>query len=70
MIREHEQAILAVDLPDEGLRAGDIGVVVMEHGGRGYEVEFFTPDGDTLTVVSVSSDQVYPVSDSDVRPSS
>lgn len=67
MIKEHERAILTDNLPEYGLQAGDIGVVVMVHnGGEGYEVEFFTVDGKTLDVVTVEAGQVRPVSSTDI----
>ncbi|MGZ3379283.1 MAG: DUF4926 domain-containing protein [Isosphaeraceae bacterium] len=47
------------DLPDQGLQAGDLGAVVMEHGdGEGYEVEFVTLSGETVAVVSLLPHQV------------
>jgi hypothetical protein len=62
MIKEHERVVLTVDFPDHGLRAGDVGVVVMVHGeGEGYEVEIFTLDGQTLDVITVEAAQVRPV---------
>jgi hypothetical protein len=69
MIREHERAILTVDLPEFGLQAGDVGVVVhVYRDGQAYEIEFFTLDGDgeTLDVVTVEAEQVRPVSALDV----
>ena len=61
MIRELDQVVLAIDLPGEGLRQGDIGTVVLDHHGKGYEVEFLTLDGDTIAVVTLFPDQVRPV---------
>ena len=61
MIAEHENAVLTVDLPRHGLLRGDVGVVVMVHEDRGYEVEFTTLDGRTVAVVSVDRSQVQPV---------
>jgi hypothetical protein len=67
MIREHERVVMTVDLPQYGLRSGDIGVVVMIHGDHeGYELEVFSADGHTLDVVTVDADQVRPVSRADV----
>ena len=63
MIPELESGKLTVDLPEYGLRAGDRGVVVLIHAGRtieAYEVEFFTPEGETIDVVTVSADQIEP----------
>ncbi len=58
-----ETVVLAYNLPEHQLRDGDIGTVVMVHeGGAGHEVEFATLDGETLAVVTLSADQVRPVS--------
>jgi hypothetical protein len=52
-----EQVVLLVDLPEEGLLAGDVGAVVERHDvpGRetGYSVEFFDMLGNTVTVVTM-----------------
>lgn len=67
MIREHERVVLTVDFPESGLKAGDVGVVVMVHGqGNGYEVEIFTLDGRTLDVITTEAGQVRPVAPSEV----
>lgn len=62
MIQEHERAILTRDIPEQGLKAGDVGTVVhVYHGGTAYEIEFFALDGRTLDVVTVEVGQVRPV---------
>ena len=62
MIREHERVVLTADLPAEALRAGDVGTVIHVHrGGKGYEVEFMTLDGETVAVVTVVASQVRPI---------
>lgn len=66
MITEHDRIVLTGDLPEENLRAGDVGTVVFIHGkGEAYEVEFLTPDGATAAVATVHADQACPVSRSD-----
>ena len=66
-MNEHERVILTIDLPEHGLKAGDVGVVVHVYStGRAYEVEFFTLDGNTLDVITVQAAQVRPVSSRDV----
>jgi len=57
-LKMFQPAILTVDLPEEGLRAGDVGTVVEHHlvpGGteEGYSVEFFDMTGNTVAVVTV-----------------
>jgi hypothetical protein len=62
MIKHLDPVVLTEDLPDEGLQAGDVGCVVFVHdGGKGFEVEFVTLGGETVSVVTVGSDSVRPV---------
>jgi hypothetical protein len=61
MIRELDNVVLTVDLPEHGLKKGDVGTVVLLHDNRGAEVEFMTLGGSTLVVVSLSNTQVRPV---------
>jgi len=66
-IKEHDCVVLTADLPKEKLKAGDVGTVVHIHKGKtAYEVEFTTLDGHTLTVATVGSGQLRPVSRRDV----
>ena len=62
MIRELDSVVLATDLPEYGLKRGDVGTVVLIHGdGKGYEVEFVTLDGETMAVISLPPSQVRPI---------
>ena len=62
MIQELDSVVLTTDLPDYGLKGGDIGTVVLTHrDDKGYEVEFTTLDGETVAVVSLLSSQVRPI---------
>ena len=61
MIKELATVVLTEDLDTHGLKAGDIGTVVLVHSAGGYEVEFMTLDGETLAVASLTSKQVRPV---------
>jgi len=66
-IQEHDRIVLTADLPEEVLRAGDVGTVVHIHrGGEGYEVEFLTLTGETLAVATVLAGQLRAVSKRDV----
>ena len=59
MIKELDSIVLTIDLPEYGLRAGDIGTVVLIHReGAGYEVEFVTLEGETIAVTTLLADQV------------
>lgn len=67
MIRELDSVILNCDLPTLSLLAGDVGTVVMLHaGGKGFEVEFCTLDGETIAVTTLSRDQVRPVAKGEI----
>jgi hypothetical protein len=62
MIKELDPVVLTQSLPEEGLQAGDVGWVVMIHaGGAGYEIEFVTLTGETISVVTVPAEAVRPV---------
>lgn len=61
MLHEGDSAVLACDLPEYGLKRGDVGAVVLVHGKKGYEVEFMTLDGETLAVASVALSKVRPI---------
>ena len=67
MIRELDVVVLKRDIPESRLKAGDVGTVVLEHAeGRGFEVEFLTLTGDTVAVVTVSSDAVRAVDEGEI----
>lgn len=55
-----DSVLLTRDLPEHGLRIGDLGVIVHIHVPDCFEVEFFDASGDTQAVI--------PVRDSDLRP--
>jgi Domain of unknown function (DUF4926) len=58
MIKEHDRVALTEDIPEYGLKRGDIATVVMVHSIPGYELEFVTLNGETLAVISVFPQQV------------
>lgn len=67
MIKELDTVVLTTDLAAHGLTIGDVGTAVMVHGnGQGFEVEFMTLEGATLTVVSLGAADVRPVDQNDV----
>ncbi len=61
MIKELDSVVLTVDLPEHGLKKGDVGTVVLLHGSGGYEVEFMTLGGATLVVMTLTRGQVRSV---------
>ena len=66
-IKEHDCVVLTADLPEEKLKAGDVGTVVHIHeAGAAYEVEFTTLNGHTVAVATVANTQLRPVSGRDI----
>ncbi|MCI0449971.1 MAG: DUF4926 domain-containing protein [Chlorobi bacterium] len=58
-MKELDKIVLNKDIPEYNLKKGDIGTVVMIHnGGEGYEVEFMTLDGDTVSVETLKSSDI------------
>lgn len=61
MIEELECVVLTRDLPSAGLKAGDIGTVVMAFkDGEAYEVEFVTPAGETFALETLRAEEIRP----------
>jgi len=59
MVKELDRIILTKDIPESKLKQGDIGIVVLIHDkSAGYEVEFSTLDGDTISLVTLNSEDV------------
>ncbi|MCX7791323.1 MAG: DUF4926 domain-containing protein, partial [Chloroflexaceae bacterium] len=58
-LQRYEDATLLIDIPEEGLAAGDVGAVVERHDvpglEPGYSVEFFDTLGNTVAVVTVAA---------------
>ena len=63
--------VLDRDLPQHGLRAGDLGAVVEVYEPAGLEEEFVTASGKTQALVTVNVEDVRSVQENDlvaVRP--
>ena len=58
--------VLARDLPDHGLRRGDIGAVVEVYEPDGVEVEFVTGSGRTQALVTLTKSDVRSLADSEI----
>jgi len=61
-----DTVVLARDLPEHDLRAGDLGAVVEVYAPDGLEVEFVTASGRTKALVTLDSRDVRPIADSDL----
>ncbi|MBL8156801.1 MAG: DUF4926 domain-containing protein [Anaerolineae bacterium] len=66
-MKELDQVVLLVDLPDFHLKVVDVGTIVdVTPNGRQFTLEFFNYSGDTLAVVPVAPSQVRPLRDQEV----
>ena len=66
-----DTVVLERDVPDHGLRRGDLGAVVEVYEPDGVEIEFVTASGRTAALVTLTMRDVRPVADDDlvaVRP--
>ncbi len=61
-----DTVVLKRDLPEHGLRAGDVGSVVELYEPDGIEVEFVRASGQTKALVTLKSADVRSVDDSDL----
>ena len=69
---------LKTDVPQHGLRSGDIATIVESHSGRpgqehGYTLEVFNALGESIAVVTVRESQIEPLTSNEllhVRPMS
>ncbi len=61
-----DTVVLSKDLPEHGLRAGDLGAVVELYGDEGIEVEFVRASGGTKALVTLETADVRSVADNDM----
>ena len=61
-----DTVVLDRDLPQYGLRKGDLGAVVEAYDAEGLEVEFVRASGKTQAVVTLTTEDVRPVLDDDL----
>ena len=58
-IKELDAVALTCDLPEQGLKCGDVGTAVLVHGGGvAFEVEFVGYDGHTVALLTLERAQV------------
>ena len=69
--KELDLVVLDKEIPESGLRRGDLGTVVHVYEPDGLEVEFVTASGRTEALVTLDTGDARPVVDTDlitVRP--
>jgi len=58
--------VLAKDLPESGLRAGDLGTVVAIYEPDGLEIEFIKASGETQAVLTLTEADIRPIKADDI----
>jgi len=66
LFHELDTVVLLRDLPEAGLRSGDLGAVVQVYGVEALEVEFVTASGRTQALLTLPVTDVRPVRDNDL----
>jgi hypothetical protein len=61
-----DTVVLNRDLPERGLRSGDLGAVVEKHGTDGVEVEFIQASGRTKALLTLKTADLRSVAEGDV----
>jgi hypothetical protein len=61
-----DTVVLDRDLPQHGLRAGDLGAVVEVYEPEGLEVEFVTASGKTQALVTLNVSDIRSVQENDL----
>ena len=64
--KELQAVVLNRDLPEQGLRRGDLGAVVAVYQPDGLEVEFVSASGRTEALVTLKDTDVRAVAESDL----
>jgi hypothetical protein len=66
-IQEHQRIVFMEDLPQYGLKVGDVGTVVhIYDAGETYEIEILNVEGEIVEVVTVMASQVRPAYDTEI----
>ncbi len=66
MFKLLDTVVLDRDLPEHGLRRGDLGAIVDVHAPDGLDVEFVLASGRTQALVTLLSTDVRAVGDADL----
>ena len=61
-----DTVVLTRDVPNAGLRRGDLGAIVEIYGPNAFEVEFVAASGRTQALVTLAADDLRHVDDHDL----
>jgi Domain of unknown function (DUF4926) len=63
---ELDTVVLLHDIPEAGLREGDVGAVVQVYSPQSLEVEFVTASGRTQALLTLNAQEIRAVRDDDL----
>ena len=66
LFKELDTVVLVRDLPEAGLKAGDLGAIVFVHAPDAFEVEFVTAAGGTQALLMLKASDLRAVRDDDL----
>ena len=66
MFKLLDTVVLTRDVPDAGLRSGDLGAIVEIYGPDAFEVEFVAASGRTQALVTLADSDLRLVDDHDL----
>ena len=66
MFKLLDTVVLGHDIPESGLRRGDLGTIVELHSADAFEVEFVAASGKTQALIALASEDVRHVDDHDL----
>ena len=66
MFKLLDTVVLTRDVPDAGLRRGDLGAIVEVYGPNAFEVEFVAASGRTQALITLASEDMRHVDDRDL----
>ncbi len=65
-----EEVVLTKDIPEKGLKKGDVATIVEYHpvpdGEDGYSLELFNALGDTIAVITVAQSAIEPLTENEI----
>ena len=65
--KELDTVVLTHDVPEQGLKEGDIGAIVHIHtDGETVEVEFVTAEGRTVAVLTFKPENIRSIADREI----
>jgi Domain of unknown function (DUF4926) len=65
--KELDTVVLVRDVPEAGLRAGDLGAVVQVYSAEAFEVEFVKAAGGTQALLTLGTEDLRAVREDDLQ---